>query len=467
MSTDEGPGHSTSYDPGPGIRILFLSAKWLQFLLAPIAYLLLLTIALVPGALTAAGILYPILVTYAFLAVILSRLLYWLNQRSAHARRTHHALAIFRSLDGDRPPPYCLYLRPFLTSHGLQVSNSRFKRQFLPSMDRFYGRRIDLETVLAMAMERRRCPLIAIGDTGFKLGAAKVLTSDDQWQSVFTKLAVSAQAIVIVPLPRPGTIWELDHLVSQPQLLEKTLFVMPLRLRSGVQERLEPYWEEMRRSLQAKGIELPPLSPTGGFFTLLDGGASFHMIEGGGLDVDYVEQVMTGLLGRQSFESTFLDLQPVRQVALRSLLEAHLFVSRDAGKLAARPMPLFGLSRLSADAALIEALAAQGLLVMHRSQIGSQAWQEVNVHPAALQWPRLRSWVEEREDLFRLKGDIRAGLQKLDEIRDVILDSGGINDARRGMSERPTHAAYRDASGSPTFVAGLRPEEQQFLGEAS
>src|SRR5262249_20067169 len=211
----------TSYDAPRASRTLFLFAEWANFFAIQIAVLFLAAVFTTDSfydEFAARG--FPIAVATF---VGLSRLIHRINQSRAHARRGQQAKLIFEELKQGRIPPYSLYLRPFVTTGRLRVVNGRFRRRFLPSMDRFFGRRIDLETVFAIAHERAKHPLIAIGEVGFVSGAPKLVTADANWKEAFVRLAKGASAIIMVPLPRPSTVW----------------------VRLGVREPLEPFWEEI------------------------------------------------------------------------------------------------------------------------------------------------------------------------------------------------------------------------------
>lgn len=472
----------TSYDAPRTTQVLFLSVQWLRFL-APVIFLVLvftlpLLVLLIEGSGVAShsretldgllGWVFPLVGLVAVLATGLSRLSYRLNQKQAHKRRTRHALSIVEALERGERPPFCLYLRPFLSSDGLYVPNSLYRRRFLPSMDRFFGRRIDLETVFAMALEHRAHPLIAIGDTGFELGAAKIVTSDQDWRAVFARLAHNASAILMVPLPRPSTVWELDYILGQPDLLAKTLFVMPMRLRAGVQERLEPFWRDMRSSMRLKGVDFPELSPRGGFFCLRDAGATLHLIDSGGFDVDYVDQVLTGLINRSRVEELYQQVSPEARRAMPAFLEGFLYFAA-SGRLHTRPLPRHLLPSSGVEAEIFDCLSVQGFLMVHRSQEGSNAWWETHLHPALIDWPRLVAWAQDRDESLRQRGVVVEGSRQAVHHWHEVLSShhrATLAVQAAGYSQFSPPAAK--INGRPVGSAPLgllRPEERSLLGE--
>ena len=337
---------------------------------------------------------------------MLSKVLYWANQRRAHKVRSKNALSTYRALVQGERPTYCLYLRPFLTSNRLVVANSRYHRKFWPSMDRFFGPRMDLENVLAVGLESRQHPLIAIGETGFQLGAAKLLSHERDWKRVFVTLASGSAAILMVPLPKPSTLWELEYLLAHPELLEKTLFIMPKRLRLGVTERLEPYWAEMCQWMSTRGVNFPAMRPGGGFFILRNGGRVLRQVDGGGFDVDYIGQIVSALVFARNLDETISNLSEEQLAELWSLIEAFVHVSPRSLQVEARPMMLHEVVGILSFPPRISWILDIGLVVIHRSQRGSQAWDEVHLNPTLLDSINLQAWAAGRRVRLTLKGHI-------------------------------------------------------------
>ncbi|MDT7789017.1 MAG: hypothetical protein QOF58_7436, partial [Pseudonocardiales bacterium] len=99
----------------------------------------------------------------------------------------------------------------------------------------------DFETMLAEAVEHV-APLIALGESGEQIGAGRVRTREEDWREVFTLLTASAHTIYLMPSLRPGTQWELDQVLTTPDLLRRCVFVLPpeyeprLRVRARFEE---------------------------------------------------------------------------------------------------------------------------------------------------------------------------------------------------------------------------------------
>ncbi|MBI1761324.1 MAG: hypothetical protein HYR56_07810 [Acidobacteria bacterium] len=204
----------------------------------------------------------------------------------AQQRRDAHATQLAEAaLAGAPVERFALYLRPF-------VSTDRLIAQPLPS-DTEVPVHLDVETVLARGF-RTTVPIIALGTTGDTMeGAARVMVSDDHWREMVEALARRAEFIVMVPLSRPGTMWELEWL-KQSDLLKKVLFIMPETLyetpggvvstqeqsdrvfEAGVQFYeasvhmldLPKEWFEAVRAARNFGLEFPPLAAVGALFTM-------------------------------------------------------------------------------------------------------------------------------------------------------------------------------------------------------
>lgn len=175
--------------------------------------------------------------------------------------------------------PSILYLRPFMTAGRLYVRCSvrSIAERFL------YGPRWDLEMALSHAVDPD-AQLVAIGEVKGGFGAAKLTTSDEQWKQVLERLATSADLILIVPLPRPSTLWELEQVLGQPEFKRKTIVVMPPTflgptIRGWFLRRRSPraLWKQSQKLVSERGIALPDyrregalLVPSGDGFTRLD-----------------------------------------------------------------------------------------------------------------------------------------------------------------------------------------------------
>ena len=101
---------------------------------------------------------------------------------------------------------------------------------------------------------------MAIGKPGEKLpplGAARMYTTDDQWQQKVLEFLDKAQLIVVILSFTPSVAWEIEQ-VTADRLLPKTVFIIPPALTGGdwpmgwqqFRQRF-PFLEENYRELMA------------------------------------------------------------------------------------------------------------------------------------------------------------------------------------------------------------------------
>lgn len=205
-------------------------------------------------------------------------------QKRRDLRATHLAQAV---QVGQPVEPFALYLRPF-------VSTDRLMAQALPSdLDMSeVPVHLDVETLLARCY-RTTVPMIALGKSGDTMeGAARVTVSDANWRETVEALAHQAEFIAMVPLSRPGTMWELEWLKRSGRL-SKILFIMPetphetpdgvVRMTeddrifdAGVRRfeasehmlDLHKEWLEVEAVARSLGLEFPPLAAVGALYTM-------------------------------------------------------------------------------------------------------------------------------------------------------------------------------------------------------
>lgn len=165
--------------------------------------------------------------------------------------------------------PFTLYLRPFVTSGRIKVPNDwpHFGQRML------LGDPWDMELALATVIGTDT-PLVAIGDVRGGVGAAKLTTSDADWQAHMRSLSEKARLILAVPLDRPSTMWEMEAIKGDRSLREKTVFVMPPSSRFFdfvfffFRRSMAARWRRSARRLREKGMILPRYRHRGGFFLI-------------------------------------------------------------------------------------------------------------------------------------------------------------------------------------------------------
>jgi hypothetical protein len=142
--------------------------------------------------------------------------LFRFSRRSAQQAINEKAIAIVQT-----SRPIVLYLRPFMTGGRLFVRNAMEEIG-----DRFLmGLHWDAELAITLALADS-AQLVAVGDVRESLGAAKLQVHDAKWVEVMKVCADRAGTIIIVPLSRPSTMYEVDYIFRDANLLKKSLCFM-------------------------------------------------------------------------------------------------------------------------------------------------------------------------------------------------------------------------------------------------
>ena len=189
------------------------------------------------------------------LSFFLRRRILVLRQRQNEAEA---ALLLRQLRDGERiTRDFFVYVRSFETTRRLRPP--MFYSLYL--LQRLHAN--ELESYLALSLKRAGL-LVALGMPEENMGAARVRTGDETWQSDIEQLLRWAKGVLVIPSDHAGTRWELELLRSEG-LLHKCVFVMPPRSRR-FDWRLR--WEQARAALSGAGFELPSYSKRGMLFTL-------------------------------------------------------------------------------------------------------------------------------------------------------------------------------------------------------
>jgi hypothetical protein len=117
---------------------------------------------------------------------------------------------------------FFLYLRPFASTGGVQVVRSISRRRRRGLVVRWN----DLEALLTRYLEPYG-PLIGLGRPGEQVGAGRIPSDEESWQKLVATLAANARLLFLLPAADSGTRWEMDLVFSQPELLGKTIFIVP------------------------------------------------------------------------------------------------------------------------------------------------------------------------------------------------------------------------------------------------
>jgi hypothetical protein len=181
----------------------------------------------------------------------------WLRTAHLRAQQSDNDAAAARIMAGLRADPqaavgkFYLYLRAFESTGTLRVPLYLRLRKL--SLGLFQPLTSDTESYVSNAL-RGIAPLIAMGLPGEAVGAGRVHAEESGWTGDVLLLMRRAQAILLVPSSRPGTMWEMQTLKDHG-LLAKVIFIMPPAARgeSDTQAR----WAAARQALGSLGIESP------------------------------------------------------------------------------------------------------------------------------------------------------------------------------------------------------------------
>jgi hypothetical protein len=181
---------------------------------------------------------------------------------------------------------YALYLRP-LSSIGRVPIVTKVKHNFR-RLSPHESKMIhtvavsmrDLEEVLAEALEPRM-RLVARGGEG-SIGAGHISVDDVRWKKEeFDRLATGAARILVLPSTDPATTWELELLLSNAELLRKTLLILPpvFEYKGAGREDKLPFLSAGAATVRARtGKPLMSESPREQSAARLDGIASMRQL---------------------------------------------------------------------------------------------------------------------------------------------------------------------------------------------
>jgi hypothetical protein len=132
------------------------------------------------------------------------------------------------------------------------------------------GDRYDEDIQRLVCRTLKPLPVIAVGDKVTGYGAAKIITTDADWEGVARRLMNDAKVIIFCPFPTPGATIELG--ILSRDYLDKTVFVMPPRNRR-LKIDVGAEWNKLAKS-QAPKIVLPAYSRYGGVFLMNSAGGA-------------------------------------------------------------------------------------------------------------------------------------------------------------------------------------------------
>lgn len=190
------------------------------------------------------------------LVSVFDRLGMHLSQRA----RDVGADKILAALKAGHPvPSFALYLRPFASTDSVsreEISIAPLAGQggrFMSAASRF-----ELEKDLRGATHRIG-PLVGLGLSLEHDGAGRITVEDTAWKDAIATLMDASALILLLPSQREGTRFEVERILSRPDLIEKTLVIDPP---DGSNQDLEAYdhaeeWRLSRRIFADNGYALP------------------------------------------------------------------------------------------------------------------------------------------------------------------------------------------------------------------
>lgn len=160
------------------------------------------------------------------------------------------ALFVKIATGADAVEPFVLYLRPFASTDAFKI---RVR----------YGQGVatyELEEVLSKAV-RPFGLLIALGGSVEHVGAARIKSTDVNWQEAVTRLMRQALLIVMVPSARPGTLWEIQQLLAENWIVKTAFIDAPNTSTVSFAQDIE--WSKISQLLSSHGYKWPADDPKG------------------------------------------------------------------------------------------------------------------------------------------------------------------------------------------------------------
>lgn len=183
-----------------------------------------------------------------------------------------------------------LYLRPFKTDTAPTSSDFVWP---IVSSTLIGGAYTPRRAVLEMDVSKfcagivSDLPVLCLGRAGETDSIARLTVSDEEWREVVEALSEQARLVFLVVGSGDGTLWEINRTLHSPQLLEKTIFVIPP---DDVDVRKPSGWAaseygSARSAFEELGFSIPEYRKLGGFFIFPDGDSTPAVMS---LDVDPV-----------------------------------------------------------------------------------------------------------------------------------------------------------------------------------
>jgi hypothetical protein len=204
------------------------------------------------------------LVLYIPIMLIIARnaasIFYRSGRKIRQMKRDSNAKSLVEQLQRGKQMNFSLYLRSFE-----QESSMKRKKNiwwYILLEGDIFG--IDRETLDLMISSEVNSsfPMIAVGQSGEKLGAGRMSSTGKKWWDLIVLLMDRAKVMFIIPGTSKGVIKEMEYLYFHHY--EKTIIIMPpLKYYHGSLKAIENHWEHSKQVLGTSGIHLPIYNPTG------------------------------------------------------------------------------------------------------------------------------------------------------------------------------------------------------------
>jgi membrane protein implicated in regulation of membrane protease activity len=175
--------------------------------------------------------------------------------------RDIQAQAIFDALHRrETPPPYTLYLRPFLSTGAFSEIGAGASVAGMP-LAGLGGAEIELEAQIEAAV-RPLGKLVALGQPLEHIGAGRVLVDEQDWKGAIRLLMTQAKLIIMLPSSRQGTLEEIEMILGS-DLIERTVFIDPPNLARKARFDHAADWKQVREAFETRGYAIPADSRAG------------------------------------------------------------------------------------------------------------------------------------------------------------------------------------------------------------
>ena len=158
-------------------------------------------------------------------------------------------------LAGRKTETFLLFLRPFRVDSLSTTNPDKSLIPYLPSSS--LPDYVPWERILLAELRAERVPVLALGHRTVSGGAARVEVEDLNWQRVFSLLAASCEAVLIVPALTDGLMWELKWFAANGGMDRCVLLMLGQGPTAG------QAWASLQSAVKTVGVTLPAWRPGG------------------------------------------------------------------------------------------------------------------------------------------------------------------------------------------------------------